>query len=619
MKHLYDNFKRRVWLRDILSSLAFFLMMLVLDWVLRSVHDGIALTKAADAVPWIFTLIWAAGLTVFLRVLPRLARRIAVGVLGALFNLLFITNALMYSTKGNFFSFSSLIFAGDGFKFLSTEYLQVNGSIWFALAAGILLTVAAVLLAPKLGRSMARNIVLWSVSAALVVCCFVGVYLNKKINLSDRLAVHFDIHQQSLIYDDFSDSNESLMLAGMYQYTLRDFCITYGVYDTFSRISDSEAIGELDDWYASKPAPVPNEMTGVFEGKNLILIQLEAMDTWMIDPTFTPRLYALQEQSVDFTQCYTPIYLDAGTFNTELIVNTGTMVPFTGSRASMFSRNAYPYSLASLMRGAGYTANSFHRSLPDVYNRGQVHLNWGYEKYYSGPDMGIERMDFDIELMRAYDAFTAGDKFFSFIITYSAHGPYKGSEVSAEYYYWAAGLLPADTPEMKIHALAHAHATDVFIGALLDKLEQDGKLDNTVLALYSDHYDYYTMDTHLVKAEKGVDNNNLMTRTPFFIYCKGMEPRKVDKVTASYDILPTLVNMFLPGTETRYFFGNDAFSDGGGYAIFADYSWYDGTTYYNVYGSEAPTPEIAARNEELQKRLKMSWNTVKYNYFTKIQ
>lgn len=617
MKHLYDNFKRRVWLRDILSSLAFFLMMLVLDCVLRSVHDGIALTKAADAVPWIFTLIWAVGLTVLIRVLPRLARRIAIGVLGAFFNLLFITNALMYRAKGNFFSFSSLIFAGDGFKFISTEYLQVNSGIWIAFAAGILLTVAAVLLAPKTRRSMKRNIVLWSVSAALVVCCFFGVYLNKKFNLSDRLAVHFDMHQASLIYDDFSDSNECLMLAGMYQYTLRDFCITYGVYDAFSRISDGEAVAELDEWYASKPEHVKNEMTGVFEGKNLILIQLEAMDTWMIDPTFTPRLYALREQSIDFTLNYTPIYLDAGTFNTEFTVNTGMVVPFTGSRASMFSRNAYPSSLANLMRGAGYSANSFHRSLPDVYNRGEVHKNWGYEKYYSGPDMGIERMDFDIELMRAYDTFTAGDKFFSFIITYSAHGPYKDSAVSAEYYDWAASLLPDGTPEMKIHALAHAHATDEFIGALMDRLESDGKLDNTVVALYSDHYDYYTMDTHLVKAEKGVDDNNLITRTPFFIYCKGMEPRKVDKVTAAYDVLPTLVNMFLPDADMRYFFGDDAFSDGGGYAIFADYSWFDGTTYYNVYGSEAPTPEIAARNEEIQKRLKMSWNTMRFNYFAK--
>ena len=91
----------------------------------------------------------------------------------------------------------------------------------------------------------------------------------------------------------------------------------------------------------------------------------------------------------------------------------------------------------------------------------------------------------------------------------------------------------------------------------------------------------------------------------------------MDKVTSSYDVLPTLVNLFGLDNDGTHYVGNDIFSPNGGYAIFADYSWYDGVTYWNALGNEAPTPEVMARNEELRERLQISWDTMKLNYFSK--
>lgn len=601
-----------LWLRDVLSSTAFFCAMVELDAGLRWIHQDSSITSFFSVVPWVFTLAWALMVTFLIRLLPPTLQRIAIGVLGGLFHILYLVNCLMFQAKANFFSFSSLIFAADGFKFLDASYLQVHGLVWVFLSFGVAATTLAAFLVPPGPRKGHQ----WALSLSAAALCILAINVNREKNLTSRLAPHFDIYQASLLYEDFSNSVECLPLTGLYQYTFRDFCVTYGVYHRLDRISHSSAIKTLDDWYSSKAPDPDNQWTGRFKGKNLILIQLEAIDTWMIHEAFMPNLYRVQQGSLDFTQHYTPIYYDAGTFNTEMIVNTGLVSPFIGTTSSMYSRNAYPDSLARLMTAEGYTANSFHRSGGDVYNRGEVHENWGYAHYYSGAEMEMENLDLDTEMLRAYDAMTPDGPFLTFIITYSAHGPYLNSYLSAQNYEFAAQRLPEGSDEMLIHSFAHAWETDLFVGQLCARLEADGLLDHTVLVFYADHYNYYAMDTDLIMEQKGVRDKNMMTRTPFFIYEKNTPPQKIDKAGGSIDILPTLANLFDLDTDGTRYVGNDFFSDNGGYAIFADYSWYDGDTYWNALGSEPPTDAIAARSEELRSRLKISWDTMRYDYFS---
>ena len=605
------TFWKTTWLRDVLSSLSFFTTLVALDFLLRALHEGTGITPSTSPIPRIYTVAWAILLTALVRLPPRWGNRVAMGLVGGVSTLLFLVHSLLACARSTFFSFSALIFAEDGFRYLDASYLQARKMVWITFVCGILGTVLSVILAPPSRRKW------WDrgIALCIIVLCIVCIRQNREENLTDRLAAHVDMNQVSLLYDVFSNPNECVMLTGLYQYTFRDFCLTYGVYDFINRAENQDIIAELDDWYASKEPDPDNEWTGRFQGKNLIMIQLEAIDTWLINEQFMPNLYRIQQESLDFTQNYTPMYLDAGTFNTEMIVNTGLISPFVGSTSSMYSRNAYPDSLAHLMRNAGYSANSFHRSTGETYNRGEVHENIGYSHYYSGEEMGIWNLDFDTELMAGYDLFTANAPFLSFIITFSGHGPYENSAVSAQWYDYAASLLPADTEPMVIHAYAHAYETDRFIGMLYDRLEADGRLDDTVLVFYADHYDYYVLDTGIIMRQKDVYDTDLICRTPFFIYEKNTPPQKIEKVVSSMDILPTLVNLFGLDCDGTHYVGNDAFSDNGGYVIFPDYAWYDGTTYWTPLGDVPADEAISQRNEELKTRLQMSWDTMKTDYF----
>lgn len=613
-----DRFWACHWLREILSAACLFCVLFVLDWGLRWMYKfaGVSGVRSYySGVPWVFSAAWALLLTSLVRLLPRRGRKIATGIVGGLACALFLTHTLLYQAKGAFFSFSSLIFAGDGFKFIDASYFQVRKMVWIFFFCGIAGSVLSSKLTPPGGRKLYDRLA----TLAAAALCVAAVNWNVRANLTASIMeIHFDMYQESLLYEDFTAPNECLLLAGMYQYTFRDFCLTYGVYDRLSRTFSGEVDGTfeaLDAWYANKEPDPDNAWTGRFKGKNLILVQLEAIDDWLVTEQFMPNLYRIRQESLDFTQTFTPLYLYAGTFNTEMIVNTGLVSPFTGSTPSMYSRNAYPDSLAHLMTEAGYSANSFHRSSGSVYNRAVVHENWGYAHYYSGEEMGIEDLDFDTELMRAYDTMTAEEPFLTFIITYSGHGPYLDSAVSERYYDFVAGQLPEESNEMIIHSFAHAYETDLFIGRLYDRLEADGLLEDTVLVFYADHYDYYTQDDDAVMIRKGAADKNFLTRTPFMIYEKHTPAMKIDRAMCAIDILPTLVNLFGLDNDGAHYVGNDAFSSNGGYAIFSDYSWYDGETYWNALGDAEPTEEVLARNLELRERLEMSWDTMRLDYF----
>lgn len=165
-------------------------------------------------------------------------------------------------------------------------------------------------------------------------------------------------------------------------------------------------------------------MTGVFKGKNVMLFLLESIDTWLLTEDYMPNLYALQQAGINFENHYSPMFISAGTFGTEFTVNTGLVAPTNGISNSAYSTYAFPFSLANLFENEGYTANSFHSSSGGIYNRGVVHINWGYEKYHSWYDMGMEDYQRDSEMINGYDLMVAPDKYFDFILTYSGHGPY---------------------------------------------------------------------------------------------------------------------------------------------------------------------------------------------------
>ena len=576
------------WLAPRLHLLFFFLSLTALDLGFRWMCRFARTVEPAEILKLLpFTLGWAL-------LLPGLARRIYMLLVGLTAALLAITHGVFINLFRKFFSVSDFTFAGDGAAFADASYLVIRKALLAWILLCFLLAVLAVLLVPP----EVRRPSLRSAAAAAAGLALILVTRYAVLGPSSGTVIWNQNQDPAFLYEDFSDSRACLTALGLYQYTFRD--LTRALSPGGGRISDREA-AEVAAWQAGR-SHAENSMSGLFAGKNLILVQLEAIDTWMLTEDYMPSLWALKERSIDFTQHYTPAYITAGTFNTEFMVNSGLLPAESGVPVTVYTQNAFPNSLAHLFRQAGYTARSFHGSEGTVYNREAVHENLGYEQYWSGSDMGMENYMMDRYLINGYEAMTEQEPFFSFVITFSGHGPYGPDNLIGQAHRAQADAVAARDEEEYRYAVAHAMETDLFIRELVERLEADGHREDTVLIFYADHYNYYLLNDALNLEIKGAEDYNQLCRTDWFIYDGGVHAERVDSVTSSLDVAPTIANLFGLEADHAAYLGHDAFGAGGGLVFFSDNSWYDG-----VQWSSAPREDILTTRRIGRLMLRGDW------------
>lgn len=614
-----------------LSLLPAFLAYFFLDFSLRLFYGAMSNVSLWAWQPLVFTLLWSGTMTAIAALLPRTGRRIFLLVTFVPFALLTITHCVLYQLTGTCFSFADLAYAGDGARFVSAAYFHLKVGQWLSIAVCLALMLCAVIFTPQTHIGRRGGIA----AAVLAAACAAGIFVVHTTQMprggimehNEYLAWNDAESHDTLAdaYAEFINANRCLMFSGLYQYTVRGAVVTIWPQTT----ADTERIAELDAYYAAHPKQAADTpMTGAFAGKNLILIMMESVDDWLVTPEYMPNLYRLEQEGVYFRNYYAPIFLAAATFNSEFTANTGMIAPEYQVRNSYYTEHALPYSLANLFRDAGYRARSYHAANPNIYNRGQIHLNFGYESYNDYGDLGMDDYMLDSQLLRGYDQIVSGEPFFSFIITYSGHGPYTTEQqnISEPHLDRARAVIDYSTvpytteaqKEEYTRAVAQAMETDAFIGGLRKQLEADGHAEDTVLMLFTDHYCKYFSDAELISAIKGETDRNLLSNVPFVIWTEGITPQVYDKYVSTMDIAPTIVDLFSLDADLRYYIGNDMFGPNGGVVYFRNYAWYDGKT-YDTGNDASSNPAVLAMRRQAREQLDISQDTFRYDYFAYLQ
>ncbi len=423
------------------------------------------------------------------------------------------------------------------------------------------------------------------------------------------------------VYNEFSDNNKSMKVAGMYEYTIRNFYVNF---IKVSKMSEEEQ-SFLEEKYSEENKSEKNKYTGIFKGKNLILLQLEGMDEWLLNSEVTPNLNRLKEEELNFSEHYSTYTGGGSTFNSEFAVNTGFKTPIS------FEKNVYTYSnnvfrgtLPLLFKKSGYSVNAFHMNSKDFYSRGMNYKNWGYDNYFGLQDYcnyENEDCELDRELLLNdifyKNMFQTKNKFVNYIITYSVHMPFStnsgASKVILEKKYGENNNIKLSEEEC---AKLQAGETDYMVGLLIKALKDNNLYDNTVIVAFADHY-LYTINKNVLDKYKNT-SNNLINRTPFFIWDSDIKSSNIDKVNMQIDILPTLLNMFGISYDKNNYIGNDIFSeDYTGYAFFTDGSWYNGDIYEdsNKNSHNEESNEINMLRNEIFEAIRKNDLTLKSNYF----
>ena len=217
--------------------------------------------------------------------------------------------------------------------------------------------------------------------------------------------------------------------------------------------------------------------------------------------------------------------------------------------------------------------------------------------------------------------FPIDTKFVNYIITYSNHIPFSQNKGVCK-------MLTEDTLEEGTTlseedcARIQAKETDDMIGMLLQALEDNNLLDNTVIVAYSDHY-LYTLTDKTILAKYKETSNNLINHTPFFIWSKDIESTSITSVTSQLNILPTVLNLFGMYEHPSYYIGSDALDPNyEGISFFSDYSWYDGNVYVSggvvANGGSISDVDLSTKNYYINYIIKKNDLTLKYDYFDTI-
>ena len=374
-----------------------------------------------------------------------------------------------------------------------------------------------------------------------------------------------------------------------------------------------------------------NKYTGMFEGMNLIFVVAESFSEIAVSEELTPTLYKLVHEGFDFKNFYTSNNLS--TIGGEFQALTGLYAD-NGILGSWRSGGVkYPYGFGSLFKSLGYNTYAYHNNSAYFQDRNVYLKNLGFTNFKACYN-GLEKIincnlwpQSDVEMMTktSSDYINSDKPFMAYYMTVSGHFYYEKSENSMALKNWKY-VKDLPYPEAVRGYLATQIELDRAMEVLLKKLEESGKLDNTVIVLLGDHYPYnLSMDDinklSTYKRDKLVEanSNNLI------LYNSRMKPVQVDKVGMSIDVLPTVLNLFGVKYDSRIIMGKDILSSTEGIAIFKDKSWVTNKgTYMASTGKFSGTEEVSEDyikkiNSIVSNRVAMSKQIVSNNYYSKLK
>lgn len=369
-----------------------------------------------------------------------------------------------------------------------------------------------------------------------------------------------------------------------------------------------------------------NKYTGIFKNKNLIYITAESFSEIAVSKELTPTLYKLVNDGFHFTNYYSSNNLS--TIGGEFQSLTGLYANNTILKTWRSGNNYFPYGLATMFKNEGYQTYAYHDHSYTFQDRNKYIKSMGFDNFkacYNGLEKLINCKQWpesDVEMIEQTTSdYLDNDKFMTYYMTVSGHFEYNWGNKMSKKHYEKVKDLPYSEP-VKAY-LATQIELDKALELLINKLEEKGKLDETVIVLLCDHYPYglkleeiNELSNYQRDAVVEINSNNLI------IWNSKIKKTTVDKVAMSIDVIPTVYNLFGLKYDSRLFMGKDIFSDSEGIAFFKNRSWVTNKGTYLTSGNK-----IINNSEEVSKdyiqnisnivanRMNMSRLIIKSNYY----
>ncbi|MBR0398859.1 MAG: LTA synthase family protein [Eubacterium sp.] len=407
--------------------------------------------------------------------------------------------------------------------------------------------------------------------------------------------------------------------------------------------SEDETVKKISSYAASLTPSRQNEYTGLFAGKNLILICAEAFSGAVVNEELTPALYRLIHNGFYFSDYYQPAW-GGSTSTGEYSFLTG-LAPQDEVETILETegKNNY-FTMGSQLQRLGYYSCAFHNGSYDYYDRNLTHKNLGYDDWIA-TDGGLNEIsgawpEDDVFFDTTMETYLGKQPFSIYYMTLSGHAPYEDDhERTQKYLDRVIEVVGEDTYEQTtLNYFCYQMALEDALAIMLDKLEAAGIADDTVICMTTDHYPYglsesenWGNDEDYLQDLYGHDDVLPWDRdeNALVIWSGCLETTDRDKAceistpVSSLDILPTLSNLFGVEYDSRLLAGRDVFSEQEPLVFWNDYSWKtaEGTYYAEqerfipAEGSDADDAYVQYINGIVSDKILLSDGILKTDYY----
>ncbi len=484
---------------------------------------------------------------------------------------------ILYDNTGTLFDFSMIQLAGEALEFSGT--VVVN--FWYVVFAfGMLLTYVLFCYFFNKYEEDKYSCKLVKIISSICLGSFVLSYFG--ITFSENR-----ISEKKFINSLYSDTSDKYSTYGP---TINFFneiskMIFFNDYDKLS----NEEINE----YIYKETNTHSPYFGVSKDNNLITILVESFEwfAFVSDSSVYPNGANLSEEVLD--QLYPNI---RAFYNMSVIMNNHYsenktdisedeallgIYPSSNYINYTFENNTYVSSLSKVLALFDSTIenNFFHNNNADFYNREKVVTSLGYNNLYFIDEMSEKGvtdymngyltndvlMNLDSEMF-AYmkdEMFPTDKRFNTHITTVSMHGNYVYRKNMQKWLDKMNSLNVYIENDYLRNYMAAVMEFDCALGIMLDDLKEKDLLDKTTIVIFSDHNAYMSNLSGYVKNiyDYSHPNYNELYRLPLMIYDNNLGHKIIDKFTTTYDITPTILDLFGINYYSNLYYGNCIFND----------------------------------------------------------
>jgi len=335
--------------------------------------------------------------------------------------------------------------------------------------------------------------------------------------------------------------------------------------------------GEDLTYLRNRSKTIDGKYTGVGKGKNLIVIQVEALQDFVIGLNYdgqeiTPNLNKLiaNESGLYFSK-YFELIGRGKTSDAEFATQNSLYPSMDNETYTAYQDNTF-YGLPWILRDNGYTSWAFHGYKKEFWNRDKVYPKQGFERFISEEDYQLgETLGFGLTDEDFFEQSISYIKemkkpFYAFMITLSNHSPFEIPEK-----YQKISLRKEHKGTLLGNYFQTVHYTDEQIGKFIENLKREGLYEDTIICLYGDHFGLLTSDEKNVRVMTDFlgypyDFDEMMN-IPLIISIPGSGIKEeISNVGSHLDFLPTILNILGLKNEKGVMYGVDLVNSDKGFA-----------------------------------------------------